>query len=318
MLEALGTPFAEPSPDRRRLYVVCPKHFGFGILSKPLDIAVEMMVLRAESGADIVRSDVVTRVPVDPNTERGAGNWTPVIGRGGTITFPGTDPKESKQVLANFFGEECVFPAAHLALYALCTVPDTAPATDDPGNATTPETSEYPASGWLHTGENGRPTVVGHSLGGAVTQYIAISPPPEHPSTDGGSQNSCSGVNAYSFGSIGLTTDPEGAEPSVHGNLTSYASDCDFLVHCVPSFPGRVQPGRVLTLRSYSHWIDDIQADLCGCRRWAGSQVLSDLGTRRSPPNNRSLFGLARESRGYCPPTQAREYQCASLFLSRK
>ena len=301
VLEGRGTPFAESSPDNMRLHIVCPKHFGIDTLSIPLDIAVEMMVLQSESGAEIVRSDVVTRVPADPEKGRAEGEWTHVIGPEGTITFPGTDPLASKQLLANFFGEKCVFPAAHLALYALCTPPDTAPANDGPVTARTPTTSNDPANGWVRPDKNGRPTVVGHSLGGAVTQYIATTAPPEPPSTDGGSQIACSGVNAYTFGSTGLTADTAGAAPTIHGELWSYASDCDHIVHSVPKFPGRVQPGRVFTLPSYSHWIDEIQADLCKCREPDGTEALHDHGTRRQPPQNSSLVGLTRGSNGYCP-----------------
>ena len=315
--EAPGSPFPELSQDPPRLYVVCPRididiDIGIGIRSIRRDIAVEMMVLRTESGADTVRLDVVTREPDDPQNERSAGEWTPVIGPQGLITFPGTDPDDWTQILANFFHEPCLFPAAHLALHALCTVPNTTPPSDSRGTARTSETSAGPVNRWLRIDDYGRPIVVGHSLGGAVTQYIAISKPPEGRSTGGDSENACSGVNAYTFGSTGLITQTAGDAHPIYGNLTSYASDCDFLVHCVPSFRGRVQPGHVFTLRSDTHWIDDIQEEICNCRQWAGSQVLHDHGTRAQPPENRSLFGLRRDSNGYCPGQQT---DCLDLLI---
>ena len=287
--EVPGRPFPELSQDRTRLYVVCPGLLGF------LDVAVEMMVLRPVSGADTVRLDVVKRVPDDPHTEeRDAGEWAPVIGPQGAITFPGTDPKQARELLANLVREECLFPAAHLVLRALCTVPNPKPDTGD----------------WLRTDKNGRPNVVGHSLGGAVTQYIAISAPPELPSKDGDSRNACREVNAYTFGSTGLATDTAGDAPSISGQLTSYASDCDDLVQKL--FSGRVQPGRVFTLRSYNHEIDDIQADICRCRRFPGTQMLHDHGTPMPPPQNRELSGLATNSRNYCLPPSNEEEQSAS------
>ena len=308
--EIPGNPFAESSRDNSRMYVVCPREFRISTLTKSLDIAVEMMVLRANSGTDTVRLDVVAREPAEPSSERPAGEWTPVIGPQGPITFPGTKRSDSRQILANLFHNPCLFPAAHLAFHALCTVPNTPAPTDSPGTARVP-TSEEPASGWLRTDESGRPNVVGHSLGGAVTQYIAIKGPPVPRSTDGDSQNACPGVNAYSFGSTGLTTSTVNDDPSIHGNLMSYASDCDFLVHCVPTFPQRVQPGHVFTLRSNAHWIDDIQEDLCSCRQSAGTQKLYDHGTAAQPPNNDSLFQLANRSTHNCSFQPA---DCRSLL----
>ena len=277
------------------------------------------MVLRANSGADTVRLDVVTREPRDPNGEEPPADWAPVIGPNGLITFPGTNPEDGEQVLANLFHNPCLFRAAHLALHALCTVPNAPPATDSPGTAGTPGASEVPASGWLRTDSEGRPNVVGHSLGGAVTQYIAITAPPSpvSRSADDDSHNACSGVNAYAFGSTGLTTETVGDARSIRGELTSYASDCDFLVHCVPGFNERVQPGRVLTLHSYSHWINDIQKDLCNCRRWAGTDVLYDLDTRAEPPSNLSLFGLARDSSDYCPPPPP-SIACSDILFANR
>lgn len=156
-------------------------------------------------------------------------DWTPVIGPDATITFPGTDPKQAQQILSNFHGEDCVFPAARYAVYASCT----------PANSGDGEASDTT----LRT-ENGRLTVAGHSLGGAVAQFIAISGPPTIDPIYEEAWEMCPEVDAYAFGSIGLTSSTVSAHPSVYGTLTSYASDCDWLVQQV--FPEKGSGGSPL------------------------------------------------------------------------
>ena len=272
--EVPHNPFSQLSSNNDRLYVVCRKHLGIDSLSVPLDIAVEMMVLRPASGPDTVHFEVVARRP-----DGTVNDWTPITEPNGLVTFPGTDPEDWRQMLANFVGQMCLFPAAHIALHALCTVAEPRDARLDR------ESSEETVTAWLRIdADHGAPTVVGHSLGGAVTQYIAVTSPPSALSTDAGLPPRCPGVNAYAFGSTGLRPNIAGHTPSIHGQLTSYASDCDELVQEL--FRGRVQPGRLFTLPSYSHWIDDIQSDLCRCRRFASTQWLHDHGPPTTPPAN--------------------------------
>ncbi len=251
-------------PDDARLYVGCTETilrvFNF-------DLAVEMRFFRPSTGADVVQLKMVSR-----SVGGTVDEWTPIIGPDATITFPGTDPGQAKQILSNFQGEDCVFPVARYAVYASCT-----PANGGDGNAS--DTT-------LRT-EKDRLTVVGHSLGGAVSQFIAISGPPTIKPIAEETWEMCPEVNSYAFGSIGLTSSTASAHPSVHGTLTSYASDCDVLVQQV--FPGKVQAGRLFTLSSNSHLIDSIQEDLCECLRGDGIREYRDRGSPTSPPDNSSL-----------------------------
>ena len=248
--------------DDDRLLVGCKERI-LGVFD--FDIAVEMRFFRPNTGADVVQLKMVSR-----STGGTVGDWTPIISPNGTITFPGTDLSQAKQILSNFHGEKCVFPVARYAVWASCARVNSE---DESASSTTLRT------------ENDRLTVVGHSLGGAVAQFVAISGPPTIVPNDEVSWQMCPEVNAYAFGSIGLTSSTASAHPSVHGTLTSYASDCDGLVQGL--FSQNVQTGRLFTLSSGSHSIDGIQGDLCGCLRGKGNRAFLDYRVPESPPKTR-------------------------------
>lgn len=127
------------------------------------------------------------------------------------------------------------------------------------------------------------PVVVGHSLGGAAAQFIATS----RASRRSDVWPTCPGVNAYAFGSIGLTRSSVGA---IRGTLKTYASDCDWLVSNRRSpFADRVQTGHLFTLSSNSHFIDSIQRDLCEYLRGDENHVFHIHGSSERPQGNREL-----------------------------
>ena len=178
------------------LYVGCRNElelFGFDF-----DLAVEMRFFRREPGADVIQMDVVRK----PSHNASAG-WDPFIDPDGNITtIPGTSWDQMRQILSNVGGEDCVFPAAKFTVYAMCNRANGA-ASGDGSNSL------------LRTENDGRPTLVGHSLGGAAAQFIASS---RRPPT-GGNWPDCPGVNAYAFGSIGLQPTGSDDHPSEGGTL---------------------------------------------------------------------------------------------------
>ena len=266
--------FAEsPSSEERHeeedevvnvLYVGCRNEMN--LLGFDFDLAVEMRFFRREPGADVIQMDVAGK----PSNNTSA-TWDPVIGPDGRIIpLPGTNLSQMRQILSDFGGEGCVFPAAKFAVYAMCNRADGAESGDGFNSS-------------LST-ENGRPTLVGHSLGGAAAQFIASS---RRPPT-GRNWPDCAGVIAYGFGSIGLKPTGPNDHPSPGGTLTAYASECDWLVQ--PLFADKVQTGHLFTLSSTTgHSIDDIQRDLCKCLRGNENHALLDYGLPESPPDNRSL-----------------------------
>ena len=246
------------NPDNiNTLYVGCGDEI-FNLF----DVAVEMRFYRRDIGADIVQLDVVYR------QGDGDDGWRPLID---IFVFPGTpigNPLEVRQWLANFSGEGCPFTAARFAVYAMCE------------HASAEEGDVSDSSLRM---EDGMPVVVGHSLGGAATQFIATS----RSSREDNGWPTCPGVDAYAFGSIGLTPSSVG---SIRGTLKTYASDCDWLVSD-PNFPfsDRIQAGHLFTLSSNSHLIDSIQHDLCGCLRGDENHELYVNDPSEPPQTNRDL-----------------------------
>ncbi len=264
-MPGIGEAFIEPSRQSINILHVGCTHTIFGNFN--IDLAVEMRFYRRESGADVVQLEVVHR----PQGVASA-DWVPVIQPDGNIVVPGTDVvavpgTDSFRLLwANFGGETCAFPAAKFTIYAMCEH-----ANRQDGNA----------SGSSLRTEAGKPTLVGHSLGGAAAQFIASSQPSRR-------SPECPGVNAFSFGSTGLTVQSSSVPSAVRSALVSYASECDWLVQ--RGFSGRSQLGRVITLsRTTSHFIDGIQDDICECLSDEGNHEVGDYRSPNSPPLNRDL-----------------------------
>ena len=265
--------------NSNRLYAGCPKE----ALGTDFDLAVEMSFFRPHEGPDIVKLKMVGR---NDGTDQ---TWIPLIKPNGTIALGGTSWKYLiRQPAANFFGEECVFPAARYALYAMCTPPH-----DGDGGA----------SGAGLSIDQGGPTVVGHSLGGAAAQYIAITGAPDDLPNVSPPWQMCPSVNAYAFGSIGLSADAVGECPIANVNLRSYISSCDWLTGMF--FRDNLQTGHIVTLTENSHFIDSIQSDLCNCLQGTGNLTFRDYGTNGIPRNRASLCLRPARSRRTSSPSPA-------------
>ena len=250
--------------NSNRLYAGCP----IKIVGINFDLAVEMSFFRPPAGPDIVKLKIVGR---NEGTDQ---TWVPLVGSDGTIALPGTSWEHLvRQPAANFVGEQCVFPAARYVLYAMCT-----PQHD----------GDEGASGAELSIDQGGPTVVGHSLGGAATQYIAISGPPDDLPNVSPPWRMCPSVNAYAFGSIGLSANAVGENPIVNGSLRSYIASCDWLTGML--FRSNLQTGHVLTLTAGSHSINGIQSDLCKCLQGRGNLTFRDYG----------LSGIAQSRASLC------------------
>lgn len=275
LLEAIGSRVLVDRPSNpentNTLYVGCEEE----ILNLfDVAVAVEMRFYRWD--ADIVRPDVIQ---LDVVYRQGDGDgdseWHSVIVADpdfrDIVVLPGTHTDvvgELRQWLANFAGENCTFRAARFAVHAMCE------------HANLEEGDDSDSSLRM---ENGMPVVVGHSLGGAAAQYIATS----RSSQESSGWPGCPGVNAYAFGSIGLTPSSVGA---IRGTLKTYASDCDWLVSNRQfPFSDSVQTGHLFTLWSDSHSIDGIQDDLCGCLRGDENHVFQIHDSSEPPQANGEL-----------------------------
>lgn len=205
------------------------------------DAAVEMRFYRPNTGDDFIQLSVVGR---DRNSN---AEWVvPEFGSDGTITFPGTRLYDSSQVTSNFVGEGCVFPVARLVVDMVC---------EQIVNENNQDNEEKPPDSGFRT-ENNRLTLVGHSLGGAVTQFIATSWSSQRNDTR---SSNCPGYDAYAFGSIGLEPPDSDYQQAVHGSLVSYISNCDWVAQKMP-FSKRIQLGHLFTLsHTDKHLIDSIQ-----------------------------------------------------------
>lgn len=259
--------FVEPSTQINNMLHVGCRHTIFNI-----DVAVEMRFFRRDNGADVVQLGVVRR-PLGGDSS----DWVPVIQPNGTVADPETDvillpgTDSFRLFWANFWGEMCALPAARFTINAMCEYANN---------------EEGEASGLSLRTENGKLTLVGHSLGGAAAQYIATSRPfREEPK--------CPGVRAYAFGSTGLTLQPSNTQSMTRGTLTSYISECDWLIQ--RGFASRIQLGRVFTLsRTDSHFIDGIQGDICDCLRDTGNHSFGEQKSSRGAPQNRMLCPNSR------------------------
>ena len=252
LLDAIGDRALVARPrdpeNTNTLYVGCEDE-----ILDLFDVAVEMRFYRRDIGTDVIQGADVIQLDVVYRQGDGDNQWRPFIDpdSGEIIVFPGAE-QELRQWLASFAGEDCPFPVARFAVYAMCERTNS---------------EEGDASDISLRMKDGMPVVVGHSLGGAAAQFIATS----RSRRESNGWPTCPGVNAYAFGSIGLTSSSVGA---IRGTLKTYVSDCDRVVSSRYSpFADRVQTGHLFTLSSDSHFIDSIQRDLCGSLRGDGNHV---------------------------------------------
>lgn len=173
----------------------------------------------------------------------------------------GTNPIKLPEIKANSKGEECVFPLVKTTVSVLCEV------------LRSREGDVYEAFVENNRDEyfSHRPkslTMIGHSLGGSATQYVAMNIPsnctPEQNSFD---------FQAYAFASPGLM---EQGSAENQPNLESYLINGDWLLgHNV--FSDRSQHGHVSVytppkwkMIGPKHSINDVQKSICMCLQGEG------------------------------------------------
>lgn len=183
-------------------------------------------------------------------------------GSGEPITIvPGTDLLRLPEIQANFKGEECVFPLIKTTVEVLCEV------------LRLRDSSVYEAfvdsNGVdIFSRQSQSVTMIGHSLGGSATQYVA-SNIPEYCNPEG----DFVGFEAYAFASPGLTKQDDAQRQSE--SLRGYLINDDWLLQ--KAFSDRFQRGLVAVFtpsmsRTFfpGHFIDEVQASICLCLQGEG------------------------------------------------
>ena len=253
-------------------------YIGCEVPGEP-DIAVEMRLYRRSSQGDLIRLDVVGR---HPNVED--RSWTPLEVRDNAVVLPGTRWIWKWTARANFDGEHCAFPLARFVVHALCENANDNPDGPNHRSLLTPG----PA-----------PTLVGHSLGATTAQFIMSTRGPNH-------LPECPGINAYAFSALGLDPNIVDQNRAATAELKSYLSECDFKAQ-LPNFHEQVQPGRLYTLsESNSHYLDEVQGDLCRCLQGGTQPDSQQYSQHRTPQHltDRSQPKNAPSNRSLCPQVE--------------
>ncbi len=173
------------------------------------------------------------------------------------IGFPGTRILDLRQIAANFTGEDCPFPAATFAIQSICEV------SRERGLLQVNSEKAFEP-------KSDRVTIAGHSLGGAAVQHVASAV-----------SESCPHIDAYAFGSIGLTNP---TEPQEHVKLESYVSQRDGVGQF---FSDNTQTGRITSIsRTTSHFIDSIQDDIACCAAGGGGRSVLQYQNNDNCPEN--------------------------------
>ena len=248
------------------------------------DVAVEMRFYRPRGdSAEVIRLGMVYR---DKNS--GAQQSQTIYSNLEKImVLPGAHGRSQR--LASIKPEQCTFPAAKFAIYAMCE------------HAVTmkKEGTDRDSSSRMN---NSMPIVVGHSLGGAAAQFIATS----RQSEEEGIWPTCPGVHAYAFGSIGLKKESvmtNGEFVPTRGTLKTYVSKQDQVISSLSVlFSDNLQLGRIFTFPSDSHGIDEIQKDLCWCLKENVNCPLRYHGSPELPLSNKALYDLRELDYANNPP----------------
>ena len=187
----------------------------------------------------------------------------------------GTKITDIQQVLGNYLGEECAFPAIKLAVTHVCKY-----FFHDVRNISDSSESQYfdilpEKLDSIRKSELYSTVLTGHSLGGQAVQYIAADPPQVCSITGKITQDT---FRAYAFAST--RNRPKSTERSDHGQniqctLESYLILGDQVL--VRLGLGKQQTGRITsynpdlgaTLGS-RHGIDEIQRSICRCLKGHG------------------------------------------------
>ena len=249
-----GAIFRTLTTDGQALYLGCPAGSESNVLVG-LILRVfgweRNLVIEMNAFAETRRNGRITGEPIRPEVDSL-----------GVLRIPGTSLGNPGQVLTNFANDGCIFPATQYVVDAICQAHNAGSLVliEQDGATNGDEAGSRRREAYRALELDPTPTLVGHSLGGAAAQYIAQSQPGT-PMKDGWQR--CPNVNAYTFGSTGLTSRSNGENPTPRGHLKTHVSDCDWVTALIGS--DRVQTGNITALSSNSHKIDDLQSELCKC-----------------------------------------------------
>ena len=193
----------------------------------------------------------------------GAGLKTTIINRdtGETIIVtPGTDLSKLREIRANIVGEDCVFPIVHITVDALC---EALSHNDSHLNYVFKEQNKD-----IFMLSSRSLTMIGHSLGGSATQYVA-SNLPRKCILEGG----FNGFKAFAFSSPGLKS---GEVLQNTDALKNFIINGDWLLK--RAFLDRSQLGEIEVFTPPSsqmlclgHSIDQVQNGICSCLQQDGA-----------------------------------------------
>lgn len=223
-----------------------------------LDLGVQLLNINISTGISIMdESDGEARVKIVPYFDLSQNELV--------YAAPGTDVTDVMQILSNYIGDECAFPAIHLVTNYVC---------------------EFVSHDFAHDSEDNRPiyftgdnmdrirktevysiTLTGHSLGGQAVQYIAEQ-----------GFNICrrnvSGriprYVAYSFASTRNRMPTRSTD-----NLTSFLIEGDEILYSLKL--GNGQFGNIIRYQpdpsqrfNGRHSIDEVQKGICECLQGRG------------------------------------------------
>ena len=207
------------------------------------------------------------------------------------LVFHGTDLTEFTKIFSNFNGEDCLFPLVKITVELFCTVLRSNQlnfhieryySTEHDDDIWHDYISAFAKDNHdiISQSESRSLTMVGHSLGGSATQFVALNFPYECLSGD-----SFNEFKAFVFASTGLkdsnpmSESQQGAQ-SLNRRLTSVLINGDrALKFANPFFRflKRFQIGRIAVFEPtkgsgfWRHKIDDVQRTLCSCLQGEGS-----------------------------------------------
>ena len=182
------------------------------------------------------------------------------------VVAPGTDLGKLEQIMANFRGDECVFPVFEQTVSVFCETLRTA---DNSGifGSFAEKNHDYVD---LFNKEHHSLTLVGHSLGGSATQYVATNLPDEcNP------EGRLEKFDTFAFASPGFRTSAEYQKNS--DDLHGYLINGDLVLQSI--FSKRIQGGQVIIYTPPEpqqsrvcpgHFIEEVRETICVCLRGDG------------------------------------------------
>ena len=195
------------------------------------------------------------------------------------VVSQGTIPWKPAQVRANFEGEQCLFPFVKETVDVFCEVIHSSRESRNEDIQQVHAEFVRTNGDEFFSDQMKTLTMIGHSLGGSATQYVALNLP-DHCMPDGNLE----AFNAYAiFASPGLE---HLTCASVSRNVPNvYLINGDWFLNTV--FPDRRQNGQI-TVFSYEnseqswpgHFIEEVQNTICGCLKGQGALSYMDGNMR--------------------------------------